>query len=173
VKKVLLIAAAFGMLVFLYRGLFVNPAHEMPSALLNKTVPGFALVDVLHANSILSAESFGKHPVSLLNIWATWCHACRYEHKTLMMIKETYHVPIYGIAYKDDREAIGSWLNKRGNPYEKLGIDNTGDVVLDFGIYGTPETFLIDKAGRVLYRHVGALTDDVWRQEMLPIIERQ
>ncbi len=165
--------AVMGVLLYLlYHALFSNPTHEMPSALLNQSIPTFSLRNVLNEQQILSDQSFKKHPVTALNIWATWCYACRMEHATLMKMKNDYHVPIYAIAYKDERDAVISWLKKRGNPYEMLGLDNNGDVAIDFGIYGTPETFLIDSNGRVLYRHVGALTEDIWLEKLLPIIKQ-
>lgn len=160
------------LLGLLYRALFTNPAHEMPSALIDQSMPAFSLPDVLHKNAVLSDQSFKREPIAVLNIWATWCYACRVEHELLMKIKNEYHVPVYGIAYKDDKVAIAAWLKKRGNPYTLLGIDQSGDVAIDFGIYGTPETFLIDSAGKVLYRHVGALSESIWRDNMLPIVNR-
>lgn len=156
----------------LYRSLFSNITHEMPSALLNQSIPSFSMANVLEGEHTFSSESFKKNRLTLLNIWATWCYACRLEHDTLMHIKNDYHIPIYAIAYKDDLNAIASWLKKRGNPYTLLGVDNSGDVVIDFGIYGTPETFLIDATGKVLYRHVGALTDVVWTTKILPIVKQ-
>ena len=160
------------LLMVLYKALFSNPTHAMPSALLNQSIPSFSLSNILNNQLSLSDQSFKRNRITILNIWATWCYACRMEHSVLMKIKNDFHVPIYAIAYKDDEAVVLSWLKKRGNPYEMLGIDNTGDVAIDFGIYGTPETFLISASGEVLYRHVGALTEEVWLREMLPIIKK-
>jgi len=160
------------LFVVLYNGLYVNPTHIMPSQLLNHTIPRFSARNILNEKQLFTSKTFEAHPIALLNIWATWCYACRIEHATLMRIKHDYHVPIYAIAYKDDRDTILQWLLKRGNPYTMVALDQTGDLVIDFGIYGTPETFLIDGSGTVLYRHVGALSDSVFLNEMLPIIKR-
>lgn len=160
------------LLIVLYQSLFSNPTHEMPSTRLNQPIPTFSMSNVLNNQQVFSNAVFSKQSIAILNIWATWCYACRIEHSVLMKIKNEYHIPVYGIAYKDDQSMVLSWLKKRGNPYDMLGLDNTGDVAIDFGIYGTPETFVIDQKGVVLYRHVGTLTEDIWQSNILPIIKQ-
>jgi cytochrome c biogenesis protein CcmG/thiol:disulfide interchange protein DsbE len=113
-----------------------------------------------------------KGHVTLLNVWASWCYACELQHPMLMAIKNNYHIPIYGIAYKDEAKNIQTFLNEYGNPYTRLGNDSNGAVAMDFGVYGTPETFVIDKKGTIVYRHVGVISQQVWEEELLPLIKR-
>lgn len=166
------IIIALVLFVFLYQSLYINPKHDIPSPLLYESVPFFVVDNLFNPKEKLSNAVLKKHSFSLLNIWASWCYACHLEHPILMKIKRDFHIPIYAIAYKDTPDAVASLLKKNGNPYEMVGIDNSGDIMIDFGIYGTPETFLIDGEGKILYRHVGALTEQVWLKKILPIIKQ-
>lgn len=158
------------LLIFLWRGLSFNP-QVLPSALLGKEAPSFHLADLLTPAYPLTEQQF-KGRVTLLNVWATWCYACEAEHPLLMKIKKKYPTLIYGLAYKDDPQSIQAYLKERGNPYSRIGHDSRGEVAMDFGVYGTPETFILDKKGIIVYRHVGALSEELWEKELLPIIQK-
>ena len=110
--------------------------------------------------------------MSLLNVWATWCYACEIEAPMLLKIKTQYHIPIYSILYKDDpKEALLS-LKKNGNPYVMIGLDRKGDTAIDLGVYGTPETFVISREGKIIYRHVGIINQTVWDSVLYPLIKK-
>jgi len=115
----------------------------------------------------VSAETLKGH-WSLVNVWGTWCVECRAEHEVLLQIKQEARVPIIGIDWKDQNEDALSWLAQLGNPYERIGTDNDGRVAIDWGVYGAPESFLISPAGTVVYKHIGAMTEQVWNSEFLP-----
>ena len=115
---------------------------------------------------LLQAQTLRGH-WSLLNVWGTWCQECRAEHETLLQIKHQGKVPIFGIDWKDDDTQARAWLSELGNPYERVGADREGRVAIDWGVYGAPESFLINPAGTVVYKHVGALTPQIWQQEFL------
>ena len=158
------------VLFYLWRGLSIIP-EVRPSALLGKPAPHFHLQDLMSPAYPLTEQNFKGH-VTLLNVWASWCYACELEHPMLMEIKKNYPIQIYGIAYKDEPQKVQSFLREYGNPYTRLGNDSRGEVAMDFGVYGTPETFLIDKKGTIVYRHVGAINQRVWEEELLPLIQR-
>lgn len=149
---------------FLLRGLFSDPT-ELSSALVGKPVPEFVLPDIyqpetLHDQSVLTGQ------VVLLNVWATWCPTCRAEHEYLNLLAAE-GVAIIGLNYKDDSRAKAvNWLNTLGDPYQLNLFDEMGNVALDFGVYGAPETFLIDADGIVHYRHVGDVNERVWAGEL-------
>jgi cytochrome c biogenesis protein CcmG/thiol:disulfide interchange protein DsbE len=130
------------------------------------------LVPSLHApEQTLSRTNFaGK--VSLLNAWATWCVECRREHPLLVAIAQEGKVPVYGLNYKDRRPEALQWLQRLGNPYVASGFDADGRVGLDLGVYGLPETFLIDEQGMIVHKHIGPIDRDVWENEFVPVIER-
>lgn len=155
--------------VFLLIGLFHDP-RKLPSALLDKPIPEFKLSGLNSAQEVLTQDSFKGH-ISILNVWATWCFACRDDHQFLMELAST-GFPIYGLDYKDSKRAAISWLDNYGNPYQGIGFDKEGRVAINLGVYGTPETFLIDKNGIIRYRHVGILNQKAWQENFLPIIEQ-
>ena len=154
---------------FLLRGLASDPT-ELSSALINKPVPAFQLPDIydtetLHDESILQGQPM------LLNVWATWCPTCRAEHDYLNKLAEQ-DIYIVGLNYKDDsREKAVNWLNTLGDPYQVNLFDEAGRVALDLGVYGAPETFILDAEGIIRYRHVGDVNDRVWSQILLPIYQ--
>jgi cytochrome c biogenesis protein CcmG/thiol:disulfide interchange protein DsbE len=158
----LFIAIAF----FLSQGLFRDP-HHLASMQIGKSLPAFVL-PVLEQGSeqSLTPEMMRGHFV-LLNVWASWCGACTEEQVFLMQLARS-GVPIYGLNYKDDAHDATTWLATWGNPYRAVGWDGNGHVAMDLGVYGAPETFLIDPKGMIQYRHVGPLTEQVWRQFFLP-----
>lgn len=172
-RKVILFAlplAAFLVLaVFLLRGLSLNP-REVPSPLVGKPAPAFTLAQLAAADKQFNPADF-KGQVWLLNVWASWCVACRIEHPLLVQLSRGKNVPIVGLNYKDTPEAASAWLAKWGDPYVLSVKDRDGRVGIDYGVYGVPETFLIDKQGVIRFKQIGPLTEDVWKERMLPLIE--
>jgi cytochrome c biogenesis protein CcmG/thiol:disulfide interchange protein DsbE len=151
----------------LYIGVRHSPDKStMVSALLGKPAPSFELpVLGVAGQSVRSADFAGRPWV--LNVWGTWCAECRVEHDTLLAIGREGRVPVVGLNWKDDDEAALQWLAQLGNPYSVTAVDKEGRTAIDFGVYGAPETFFIDAAGLVQYRHVGAMTPEVWEREFL------
>jgi cytochrome c biogenesis protein CcmG/thiol:disulfide interchange protein DsbE len=150
--------------------LFIGVRHSpdkstMASALLGKPAPAFELPVLGEARKLSSREFAGKPWV--LNVWGTWCVACREEHEALLAISRLGQVPMVGLSWKDEDQAAQQWLAQLGNPYTVVAVDKEGRTAIDFGVYGAPETFLIDARGIVLYRHVGAMTLEVWQQEFM------
>ncbi len=154
----------------LYRGLSLDP-HRVPSPLIGKPAPAFSLPRLQHADATLSSDDL-KGKVSLLNVWATWCVACRAEHPLLVQLARQGVVPIYGLNYKDTRPEAQRWLQRFGNPYLANAFDADGRVGIDWGVYGTPETFVIDKRGVIRFKQIGPLTRDVIDNTLLPLIRR-
>jgi len=161
----------FALLVFfLWRGLRLDP-HEVPSPLIGKPAPSFALTRLDDANATLRRDDMlGK--VWLLNVWASWCGACREEHPLLVEFSKTKAVPIIGLNYKDQRSDGLGWLNRFGNPYDASIFDQNGRVGIDFGVYGVPETFVIDKQGIIRMKHIGPLTPDVIDKRLMPMLRK-
>jgi cytochrome c biogenesis protein CcmG/thiol:disulfide interchange protein DsbE len=157
--------------LFFARGLNLNPGY-IPSPFIGKPAPEFSLPSLADPAATVSSDVL-RGEVSLFNVWATWCVGCRQEHGYLNEIAKTTGVPIYGLNWKDDRAAALNWLNTLGNPYVTSAFDSVGDVAIDWGVYGAPETFLIDRDGTVLYKHIAPLTPEVWRTQFLPIIQEK
>jgi cytochrome c biogenesis protein CcmG/thiol:disulfide interchange protein DsbE len=151
-------------------GLTLKP-REVPSPFIGKPAPAFTLPRLgAPAQSLTAAELKGQ--VWVLNIWASWCAPCREEHPLLVEAAKTRQVPIYGLNYKDDPRNAQEWLLRLGDPYAETVADADGRVAVDYGVYGVPETFVIDRAGIVRFKHIGPLTPDVWQREVLPLIQR-
>ena len=166
-RFVLPLAAFALLLLVLIAGLRHAPEKGIiVSPLLGKQAPQFSLPGLLDDTSPLQAQTLRGH-WSLVNVWGTWCQECRAEHETLLQIKHQGKVPIFGIDWKDDDTQARAWLSELGNPYERVGADREGRVAIDWGVYGAPESFLINPAGTVVYKHVGALTPQIWQQEFL------
>lgn len=162
-------AAIFAVLVgFFVVGLNRDPSY-VPSPLIGKPAPAFTLNKVEDPTQQVSGHDFTgrKH---LVNVWATWCVECRREHEMLLTIARQNVVPIIGIDWKDDLSAAQQWLKQLGNPYAATAFDVEGRVAIDWGVYGAPETFLVDERGIVIYKHVGPITGEVWNNELLPRI---
>ncbi len=157
--------------VFLGIGLTRDP-KLVPSPLIDKPAPAFELTRLYQPEQKITEKEFaGK--VSLFNVWASWCAACRQEHPFLMKLAREGNIPIYGLNYKDSREDARRWLQRYGgNPYLSIAYDDTGRTGMDWGVYGVPETFIIGKKGRVRYKHVGPLHEQVWQETILPIIRK-
>lgn len=156
--------------VFLALGLTLNP-REIPSPLIGKPVPVFSLPPV-YGRSLGLATADLKGGVSLVNVFASWCVACREEHPLLMQISRERIVAVHGLNYKDQPADAERWLDRRGDPYTRTIADLDGRVAIDWGVYGVPETFVVDPEGRIAYKHIGAITPEVWRQTFLPLIRR-
>ena len=164
----IILFALFGLM---WRELFYSTPNELPSALIGEVVPDFHLENLMAPHTFFTPAMLHGQ-VSLVNVWATWCYACRVEAPMLMKIKTQYHLPIYGIAYKDDRDEIKKWLEDKGNPYVLIGDDKSGDVAIDLGVYGTPETFIISPQGKIIYRHIGAIDQKNWNEVLYPLIRK-
>lgn len=150
----------FVLVSFLWKGLNIDP-RELPSALINKPFPEFSLASLQQPERLLSKRDLiGQHV--LVNVWATWCPSCRQEHEQLLMIAQSNAIPIIGLNYKDKRIVALQWLQQLGNPYQFNIYDEQGMLGLDLGVYGAPETYLLDAQGIVRHRHVGILTAQEW-----------
>jgi cytochrome c biogenesis protein CcmG/thiol:disulfide interchange protein DsbE len=167
--RLLLPLLAFGALVvFLAIGLTRDPS-TVPSPLIDKPAPDFTLSRLHDASAVLSnKDMMGK--VWLLNVWASWCVSCRQEHPLLVDLSRRGIVPIYGLNYKDTREDAVAWLQDLGNPYLESGFDVDGRVGMDYGVYGVPETYVIDKRGVIRYKQIGPIGPDVLQDKILPLI---
>jgi len=162
------LAVFLGLLVLFGIGLTMNP-REIPSPLIGKPVPDFDLPPVKGRELGLSSASL-QGEVSLVNVFASWCTACREEHPLLMDLRRRGAVPIHGLNYKDKPDDASRWLNELGDPYTRTGADINGRVGIEWGVYGVPETFVIDRHGRIAYKHIGALTPDALREKILPLV---
>lgn len=162
----LAIAVVIG--VFLFVGLGLNP-REIPSALIGKPVPDFELPALAGRPPGLSSEDL-KGEISLLNVFASWCVACRVEHPLLMALSRQDDIPIHGLDYKDKPSDALAWLQRHGDPYTRVGADQDGRVGIDFGVYGVPESFLIDASGQIACKHIGPITERDWNDKLKPAI---
>jgi cytochrome c biogenesis protein CcmG/thiol:disulfide interchange protein DsbE len=133
-------------------------------------VPAFAVTNLWVNGKTFRNTDLPAGQVVLLHVWGAWCSACQHEQPLLMDIVNRYHIPIYSLDYKDNPEKAKTWLSTHGNPYVQTGIDHDGSVSRQLGVYGTPETFLIDKHGIIRYRHVGMIDKKTWEQELFPLI---
>ena len=156
---------------FFYRGLSLNPGY-VPSPLLGKPAPEFELPRLKDAGTTLGSRDLDGQ-VALLNVWATWCVGCRQEHGFLVDLAESGAVPIYGLNWKDDRQTALNWLTDLGDPYVASAFDELGEVAIDWGVYGAPETFLLGRDGTVLHKHIAPLDEEIWARDFLPRIAEQ
>ena len=155
--------------VLLYKGLFLENKTELPSALLNNPLPAFQLTTMNDPEQTITREEVTGE-VFLLNVWGSWCPTCRAEHPYLLGLQER-GVRIIGLNYKDDRTKAQQWLRHGGDPYQFNIFDPQGKLGLDLGVYGAPETFLVDKAGVIRYKHVGVVDNRVWEEILKPRYE--
>jgi cytochrome c biogenesis protein CcmG, thiol:disulfide interchange protein DsbE len=161
-----------GLFVLLAVVLAIGIRHSpdkglIASPLLGKPAPPFALPSLTDpAHPVRSADLKGRW--YLFNVWGTWCGGCRQEHETLLQVHRAAVVPIIGLDWKDDDAQARDWLTQLGNPYQSVATDHSGRVAIDWGVYGAPETFLVNPQGVVVYKHIGALTPEVWTREILP-----
>lgn len=163
--------AAFMLLILaLSFGLKRDPS-VLPSALIGKPVPEFTLPAVKGRTlGLASADLRGE--VSLVNVFASWCVPCRYEHPFFMQLKKSGIVPLHGINYKDRPDDAAAWLHRWGDPYTRTGADIDGRVSIEWGVYGVPETFVIDREGRIAFKHIGPIDGEILGRTILPLIER-
>ncbi len=170
-KRYLLPLIAFAVLVgFLAIGLRLKPS-EIPSPFIGKPAPSFSLPTLAAPDKQLSVADL-RGQVWLLNVWASWCVACREEHALMVELAKTHAVPIYGLNYKDKRDDALGWLNQFGDPYVVSLSDTRGLVGIDYGVYGVPETFIIDKAGVIRHKLIGPVTPDLIREVILPMVKK-
>jgi cytochrome c biogenesis protein CcmG/thiol:disulfide interchange protein DsbE len=164
------LAIFLALVGFLAAGLKLDP-KEVPSPLIGKPAPGFALTRLDQPTLMIRREDL-LGQVWMLNVWASWCTACREEHPVLLDFAKRRLVPVYGLNYKDQRSAGLRWLANYGDPYETSLFDPDGRAGIDWGVYGVPETFVIDRAGVVRYKHIGALTPEVIRERIEPLLRQ-
>ncbi len=168
--KFLPLALFLGVAGFLLKGLSLDPG-ELPSALIGKPSPQFTSARLPASAGEFDSQSM-KGEVWVLNVWASWCGPCVEEHPYLKQLAAQRDVPLVGLNYKDDANNALSWLSQLGNPFTHLLDDNRGDVGLDWGVYGVPETFVIDRSGTVRYKHVGPVLAGDLEKYILPIIDQ-
>ena len=156
---------------FLYRGLYLEP-RIIPSALIDKPVPEFDLPPIEgRAQPGLASADLKAGEVTLVNVFASWCVACRVEHPLLMELAQSGAVPIHGLDYKDEPAAALRWLQRHGDPYTRVGADINGRVGIDFGVYGVPETFVVNGEGRIVCKQIGPITPDDLNEKIMPAIQ--
>ena len=154
---------------FLMKGLNLNPS-DLPSALIDKPMPVFSLPELNNSEQRLTENDL-QGEVTLLNVWATWCVSCRMEHETLLKLSEQ-GVKLVGLNYKDDNAEAKKWLIDLGNPYQFIIVDQTGRLGLDLGVFGAPETFILDKKGTIRYKHVGVIDERIWLEQIESIYDQ-
>lgn len=159
----------FGLVLLLGRGLSLDP-REVDSPLIGKPAPAFELAS-LDGGPPMTVATLTQQ-VSLFNVWASWCVACRAEHDILVALSRRGDTPIYGLNYKDTPQAARAWLREHGNPYRDSAMDIEGLVGIDWGVYGVPETFVVDRKGVVRAKHIGPLTWAYVNDELLPLLAR-
>lgn len=164
------LALFVALIVLLGIGLKLDP-REVPSPLIDKPAPAFQLPRLDAPEKSFSQKDM-RGKVWLLNVWASWCVACRDEHPVLVEFARSNVVPIYGLNYKDQREDAQRWLARYGNPYELSISDQNGRIGIDYGVYGVPETFVIDKSGVIRYKQIGPITPEVLQSKILPLIRK-
>ena len=155
---------------FLAKGLTLNP-QELPSPLIDKPAPAFSLPVLADADASVGSDTMSGQ-IWVLNVWASWCRPCVDEHPLITRLARESGVPVLGLNYKDDPDAASKWLARFGNPFSHVVADRNGRVGIDWGVYGVPETFVIDADGRVRYKHVGPLDREDLEQQFLPLLER-
>lgn len=161
----------FGVLAVLFwRGLSLDPS-AMPSARIDSEVPVFSLPTLRNPEERITEDVLKQGEVSLLNVWGTWCAACRIEHPFLVKLAEE-GLPIYGVNYKDDVDEAVNWLEQLHDPYRLSVVDADGRLGVDLGVFGAPETYVVDKQGVIRYRHVGVVDQRIWDEKLGPLVER-
>jgi cytochrome c biogenesis protein CcmG/thiol:disulfide interchange protein DsbE len=158
------------LVVFLGIGLGLNP-REIPSPLIDKPAPAFELVQLHEPGKSLTTQDM-RGQVWLLNVWASWCVSCREEHPVLVELAKTRVVPIVGLNYKDQRPEALRWLQQFGDPYVMSIVDGDGRVGINYGVYGVPETFVIDKTGVIRYKQIGPVTPKALQEKILPLVAK-
>lgn len=158
------------LVILLGVGLNLDPRY-VPSPLISKPAPAFTLPRLHHPDSTIGTQDL-KGKVWLLNIWASWCSACRQEHPLLTALARTGEVEIIGLNYKDKPDDARRWIKELGNPYAAIAMDVDGRVGIDWGVYGVPETFVIDKQSVIRYKFIGPLTEEIIRETIMPLVRK-
>jgi cytochrome c biogenesis protein CcmG, thiol:disulfide interchange protein DsbE len=153
---------------FLYVGLGLDP-HEVPSPLIDKPAPAFNLPQLHNTAKNFTPEEM-KGKVWLLNVWSSWCVSCKEEHPVLLSLSQQNIVPVYGLDYKDKKEDAEMWLRQAGDPYILSAMDRDGRIGIDYGVYGVPETYVIDKQGIIRYKQIGPVTQQNLNEKILPMV---
>ncbi len=169
-KFLIPLAVFVAIAVFLYRGLSLDP-RKLPSPLVDKPAPAFSLPQLEKPTENWSLEAM-RGEVWLLNVWGSWCAACVVEHPLLNKLAADGTVPIVGLAWKDKPDDSKKWLARYGNPFSVVVVDQKGNVAIDYGVYGAPETFLIDKRGVIRHKQTGPFTPDLIRDELIPLVKK-
>ncbi len=159
-----------GFIAFLAFGLSRDPA-KLDSILIDQPFPDFSLTTLDNPDAQVTHEILNGQ-ISLVNVFGSWCVACVQEHPNLMQIDQTGRVQMIGINWRDDRDKGRKWLNRYGDPYDVILFDGDSQMAVDLGVTGAPETFIVDQAGRIRYKHIGIVTADDWRNTILPLINR-
>ena len=167
-RLVIPLAVFVVIVAFLWVGLGRDP-REVPSPLIDKPAPAFSLPDLLRPGTLVATSDF-KGQVWLLNVWASWCVSCRVEHPLLVELAKSNVVPVIGLNYKDKPSAGMAWLTQNGDPYKLSVVDADGRVGIDWGVYGVPETFVVDKNGVIRYKQIGPITVEALQQKILPLV---
>lgn len=162
----------FLLLIVLFAVMLGRDPTVLPSAYIDKPAPEFSLPELHDSEKTVTTSDLKKSKVSLFNIWASWCVACRQEHPFLVELQRRGDVPIYGLNYKDKRADAIAWLNRFGDPYTASAFDEKGRVGIDWGVYGVPETFVVDGKGFIRYKQIGPITEQAWQETILPLIEK-
>ena len=168
-KKLIPLIGFVVIAAFLYLSLSSNP-RELPSPFLGKAFPDIEVED-FYTGEVISLRDTFRSKITLVNVWASWCPACRAEHQMLMNISKENLVQLIGLDYKDTRADANKMLEVMGNPFDLIVFDPKGVVGLELGVYATPETFLVNQQGVILYKHIGEISQRVWTQDFLPIIQ--
>ena len=165
-KQLLILPAIFFLLIlliFFYLLIIDRNPSELPSTLLDKSVPKFETVSLLKKKKFVSSDIFGKE-IKLVNFFATWCKPCRDEHSYIKRFSNQEGIGVIGINYKDSAQKAIEWLKELGNPYSNVAVDNNGRIAIDWGVYGIPETFIVNSKGIIKYRHVGPITEKIYKK---------
>lgn len=156
--------------IILWRGLQLHP-NQIPSPLIGKPAPNFSLPTLFNEKKLTTNKDLLGH-VSLVNVWATWCVACAEEHASLLQLAQNEHVFFFGLNYKDNVIDAKKWLKQYGNPYQIVAVDHDGLAAIDWGVYGTPETFVLDKKGIIRYKQIGPIDAESWEKTLKPLVEK-
>ena len=171
VKSLLIPLGIFvGLVIILAAGFTLKDPHLLPSQMVDKPFPTFKLHELKDPQRILTRDDI-KGEVALVNVWATWCPNCVMENPEMLRISQKEGIPIYGIDYNDESGQAIEWLKQNGDPYRFNIVDDQGTLGIDLGVYGAPETFVVDHNGVIQHRHVGPVTREVYEDELLPIIK--
>ena len=171
-KQLLILPSIFLLILLIFFYLLIidrNPT-ELPSILLNKNVPKFETESLLKEKKFVSSNEFGKK-IKLVNFFATWCKPCRDEHNYIKDFSNQEGIEVIGINYKDNEQKAIGWFKELGNPYSNIAVDKNGRIAIDWGVYGIPETFIVDSKGVIKYRHVGPITKKIYKKINLIISE--